>query len=59
MSFYGSCVEDLGFKGTRGRVIRSVEVTNASLSYRKKLVHVSVLEHVRIAVDRVDDIVVF
>ena len=59
MSIYGSCVGDLGFKGTRGRVIRSVEVANASLSYRQKLGHVSVLEHVRIAVNRVDDIVVF
>lgn len=59
MSFYGSFVGNLGFKGSRGRVSRSVEVANASLSYRLMLGHDAVLEHVRIAVDRVDDIVVF
>ena len=59
VSFYGSFVGNLGFRGSRGRAIRSVEVANANLSYRLKLGHDSVLKHVRIAVDRVDDIVVF
>ena len=59
VSFDGSFVGDLGFRGSGGRVIRSVEVANASLSYRLNLGHDSVLAHVIIAVDRVDDIVVF
>ncbi len=49
----------LVFKGSRGRVIRSVEVANANFSCRLKLSHYAVLEHVRIAVDSVDDTVVF
>ena len=40
-------------------MIRGVEVANASLSNRLKLGHKSALEHIRIAVDRGDDIVVF
>lgn len=59
MSFHGSFVGSLGFEGSRGCVIRSVDVANTTLSYRLKLGHNSVLEHVRIAADRVDDIVVF
>ena len=50
---------NLGFKGSRGRVVRGVEVVYASLSYRIEPVHESVVERVRTVVDRVDDIVGF
>ena len=47
------------FKGFRGRVIRNVEVANASPSYSLKLGHYTVLNQARIVVGRVDGMVVF
>lgn len=46
------------FKGCRGRVIRSVEVANASPSCSLKLGHYAVQKQVRIVVGRVDGMAV-